>query len=177
MAYVIRVSSLLVSARLKELPTVAYLPSWLPGMKFLTIARKYREQYFSLAEDGHQMVKDDIVSQASCQSGLLYDCSQARGTARPSITHSSLTEGRPGANPDEIIMFAATQVYTGMKSCFFALSDYNILYRWGRHGKMPTRFMQALVLMPLFKPSVVFDSYVFRFLHGSPSRNPTPRSR
>ena len=41
---------------------VANFPGWLPGMGFKEKARRYREQYFSLAEEGHQMVKDDIVS-------------------------------------------------------------------------------------------------------------------
>ena len=41
---------------------VANFPGWLPGMGFKEKAWRYREQYFSLAEEGHQMVKDDIVS-------------------------------------------------------------------------------------------------------------------
>lgn len=40
---------------------VARFPSWLPGMGFKEKARRFREQYFSLAEEGHRMVKDDIV--------------------------------------------------------------------------------------------------------------------
>ncbi|KAI0788021.1 cytochrome P450 [Fomes fomentarius] len=79
------------------LPFLAYLPSFLPGMGFKNKARAWRDQYFSLAEEGHQMVKDEI----------------ALGTARPSLTSRALTEARPGENPEDIIMFSATQVYTG----------------------------------------------------------------
>ncbi len=40
---------------------VAKLPSCLPGMGFKEKARQWREQYFSLAEEGHRMVKEEIV--------------------------------------------------------------------------------------------------------------------
>ncbi|TBU54546.1 cytochrome P450 [Dichomitus squalens] len=79
------------------LPFLANFPGWLPGMGFKEKARRYREQYWSLAEEGHQMVKDDI----------------AKGLARPSLTYKALVEGKPGEVPDDVIAFTATQVYTG----------------------------------------------------------------
>ncbi|KAI0709905.1 cytochrome P450 [Earliella scabrosa] len=79
------------------LPFLAWFPSFLPGMGFKTKARAWRNHYFSLAEEGHEMVKNEI----------------AKGTARPSLTSRALTEGKPGEHPDDIIMFSATQVYTG----------------------------------------------------------------
>ncbi|RPD61026.1 cytochrome P450 [Lentinus tigrinus ALCF2SS1-7] len=79
------------------LPFLAELPGWLPGMGFKEKARQWREQYFSLAEEGHQMVKDEI----------------AKGIARQSLTYKALAESKAGEHPDDIIMFTATQVYTG----------------------------------------------------------------
>ncbi|KAI0711889.1 cytochrome P450 [Cerioporus squamosus] len=79
------------------LPFLAILPSFLPGMGFKEKARRWREQYFSLAEEGHRMVKEEI----------------ARGTARPSLTYKALVDAEPGEHPDDIIMFSATQIYTG----------------------------------------------------------------
>ncbi|KAI1797445.1 cytochrome P450 [Ganoderma leucocontextum] len=79
------------------LPFLANFPPWLPGMGFKEKARRFKEQYFSLAEEGHQMVKDDI----------------ANGVARPSLTYTALVEGKAGEVPDDVIAFTATQVYTG----------------------------------------------------------------
>ncbi|PIL29859.1 cytochrome P450 [Ganoderma sinense ZZ0214-1] len=79
------------------LPFLARFPSWLPGMGFKEKARRFKEQYFSLADEGHRMVKDDIDN----------------GVARPSLTYKALVEGKPGEVPDDVIAFAATQVYTG----------------------------------------------------------------
>ncbi len=45
---------------------VAKLPSFLPGMGFKEKARQWREQYFSLAEEGHRMVKEEIVRLLAC---------------------------------------------------------------------------------------------------------------
>ncbi|TFK91405.1 cytochrome P450 [Polyporus arcularius HHB13444] len=79
------------------LPFLAKLPSFLPGMGFKEKARQWREQYFSLAEEGHRMVKEEIT----------------KGTARPSLTYKALVDAEPGEHPDDIIMFSATQIYTG----------------------------------------------------------------
>ncbi|TFK89221.1 cytochrome P450 [Polyporus arcularius HHB13444] len=79
------------------LPFLAYLPTFLPGMGWKARARAWRDQYISLAQEGHEMVKDDI----------------AKGTARPSLTLTALEESEPGLYPDETIMFTATQVYAG----------------------------------------------------------------
>ncbi|TBU23875.1 cytochrome P450 [Dichomitus squalens] len=78
-------------------PALAALPAWLPGMGFKRKAAEYRKQYYALAEEGHRMVKEEI----------------AKGTARPSLTYTALAESSPGQYPDDIIMFTATQVYTG----------------------------------------------------------------
>nr|VWP01254.1 GPN-loop GTPase 3 [Ganoderma boninense] len=79
------------------LPFLAHLPSWLPGMGFKEKARRFKEQYFSLADEGHRMVKDDID----------------KGVARPSLTYKALVEGKSGEIPEDVIAFTATQVYTG----------------------------------------------------------------
>ncbi|RDX49713.1 cytochrome P450 [Lentinus brumalis] len=79
------------------LPFLAKLPSFLPGMGFKMKARRWRQQYFSLAEEGHQRVKDDI----------------AKGTAKPSLTYKALVDAEPGDHPDDIIMFSATQLFIG----------------------------------------------------------------
>ncbi len=52
--------------------TVAYLPTFLPGMGWKARARAWRDQYISLAQEGHEMVKDDIVQYQSvlCRLGL-----------------------------------------------------------------------------------------------------------
>ena len=93
---------------------VAHFPSWLPGMGFKEKARRFKEQYFSLAEEGHRMVKEDIVRPLAfypltCSTEI----SKANGVARPSLTYRALTEGKPGEVPDDVIAFTATQVYTG----------------------------------------------------------------
>ncbi|KAI1792771.1 cytochrome P450 [Ganoderma leucocontextum] len=79
------------------LPFLAALPAWLPGMGWKTKAAEYQRQYYTLAEDGHRLVKEQI----------------AKGTARPSLTYTALVESSPGQYPDDIVMFTATQVYTG----------------------------------------------------------------
>ncbi len=58
---------------------VAKLPSFLPGMGFKMKARRWRQQYFSLAEEGHQRVKDDIVGQLACSNLALADVLSAAG--------------------------------------------------------------------------------------------------
>ena len=40
---------------------VAVLPTWLPGMGWKKKAAEYRRQYYTLAEDGHRLVKEQIV--------------------------------------------------------------------------------------------------------------------
>ncbi|KAM5544563.1 hypothetical protein V8D89_001461 [Ganoderma adspersum] len=82
------------------LPFLAHFPSWLPGMGFKEKVRRFKEQYFSLAEDGHRMVKDDI----------------ANGVARPSLTYKALVEGKPGEVPDDVIAFTATQTVSTLSS-------------------------------------------------------------
>ncbi|KAI0358999.1 cytochrome P450 [Trametes cingulata] len=79
------------------LPFLAYLPASLPGMGFKRKASKWNAHYTSLAEEGHQMVKDQI----------------AKGTAGPSLTYRALVESKPGEHSEDVIMFTATQVYTG----------------------------------------------------------------
>ena len=93
-------------------------------MGFKTKARAWRDHYFSLAEEGHEMVKNEIVSSACPRLALaLADTRQAKGTARPSLTSRALTEGKPGEHPDDIIMFSATQVYTGERWTLTLLSE------------------------------------------------------
>ena len=41
---------------------MAWLPEWLPGMGFKRKARKWNAHYTALAEEGHQMVKNELVS-------------------------------------------------------------------------------------------------------------------
>ncbi|KAH9891042.1 cytochrome P450 [Cubamyces lactineus] len=79
------------------LPFLAWLPEWLPGMGFKRKARKWNAHYTALAEEGHQMVKNELE----------------KGTAGPSLTQKALTESKPGEYTDDVIAFTATQVYTG----------------------------------------------------------------
>ncbi|KAI0374537.1 cytochrome P450 [Pilatotrama ljubarskyi] len=79
------------------LPFLAWLPTFLPGMDFKRKARVWNAHYTSLAEEGHRMVKDRI----------------AKGTAGPSLTYRALVESKPGEHSEDVIMFTATQVYTG----------------------------------------------------------------
>lgn len=84
-------------------------------MGFQENARVWREHYFSLAEEGHQMVKNQIVSHSNVRSArmLMSPDDKARGIARPSLTYKALAESKAGEHPDDIIMFTATQVYAG----------------------------------------------------------------
>ncbi|PIL29426.1 cytochrome P450 [Ganoderma sinense ZZ0214-1] len=79
------------------LPFLAVLPSFLPGMGFKRKAESYKKQYYALADRGHRWVQNEI----------------AKGAARPSLTQIAIAEWKPGQYSEEIIMFSATQVYTG----------------------------------------------------------------
>ncbi|KAI0639039.1 cytochrome P450 [Trametes polyzona] len=79
------------------LPFLAWLPSFLPGMGFKRKARQWNAHYTALSEEGHQMVKQEI----------------AQGTASPSLTYKALVESKTSNYTEEVIMFTATQVYTG----------------------------------------------------------------
>ena len=41
---------------------VAVLPTWLPGMEWKSKAAEYRRQYYTLAQRGHRLVQEQIVS-------------------------------------------------------------------------------------------------------------------
>ncbi|KAJ3556250.1 hypothetical protein NM688_g2134 [Phlebia brevispora] len=72
------------------LPFLAYLPSWLPGMGFKRTALSWRQQYTELAVKGHRM---------------------AEGKVHASLTSKALGDGKPV--DESILMFTATQLYTG----------------------------------------------------------------
>ncbi|TFY59702.1 hypothetical protein EVJ58_g5618 [Rhodofomes roseus] len=86
------------------LPILAKLPTFLPGMQFKRLALSWRQQYTALAERGHEHVESNIVRKVW-----------------PSLT--SLALASELKDERDIIMFTATQVYTGEQLYWSVLPD------------------------------------------------------
>ncbi|KAH9836619.1 cytochrome P450 [Rhodofomes roseus] len=107
------------------LPILAKLPTFLPGMQFKRLALSWRQQYTALAERGHEHVESNIAS----------------GTARPSLT--SLALASELKDERDIIMFTATQVYTGEQLyCTATLSSFFLMMM--KHPDVQRRAQQEI---------------------------------
>lgn len=105
-------------------------------------AAEYRRQYYTLAENGHRQVKEEIVRTTITimllNQSLSGSVHRQRGIARHSLTYTALAESNPGLYSDDIIMFTATQVYTGehpsVRCSTFQDSGAHGKSRWQRYG-------------------------------------------
>ncbi|KAH9920283.1 cytochrome P450 [Fomitopsis serialis] len=77
------------------IPLLAKLPAFLPGMHFKRLGLSWRQQYTDMAEKGQEYVESNF----------------AMGSAKPSLTSTALDSYLKDER--DIIMFTATQVYTG----------------------------------------------------------------
>lgn len=79
------------------LPWLSYLPSWLPGFHFKTIASQMRSRLEKMVETPFSYVRDQVRS----------------GTARVSFVASNLEKKKLTANHEHVLKWAAASMYSG----------------------------------------------------------------
>nr|BAK09480.1 cytochrome P450 [Postia placenta] len=93
-SHVTRPGSFLVDT----IPILQYLPSWIPGMGFKTLAKVYRERFLRMCHEPYASVKEQV----------------AKGTAPPSLA-ARLIEKNSNPTPEEEWFYKTTvmQFYAG----------------------------------------------------------------
>ncbi|KAF9237437.1 cytochrome P450 [Melanogaster broomeanus] len=98
------------------IPALRYLPEWFPGTGFLQDAKKYRQLVKETVTRPHQYVLDQM----------------AAGTANPCFS-STLLEGGISPEEEDIIMWAAINIYLGTS------------HRWSEYHLFMTSSQEARI--------------------------------
>jgi hypothetical protein len=105
------------SISVSSTPAVIYLPSWLPGTRFLQVGAEGRALRDAYAGTPFEQVKAEMVRPCSHSIPESHSFPQRAGTARPSFVSNLLaSKGGPdvaSAHDQDLIKWTASAVFVG----------------------------------------------------------------